>query len=451
MIRNIVIALLVVVVAGTAFWGYQEHKEKNAVLINAENTYQRAFHDLSYQVDLLHDKVGSTLAMNSRYSLSPALTDVWRITSEAQSDVGQLPLTLLPFNKTEEFLSKIADFSYKTAVRDLEKEPLDDKEYATLQSLYTQAGDIQGELRKVQYLVLKNNLRWMDVEMALASGKENSDNTIIDGLKTVEKKVSGYGETNEMNPTFTSAQQRDENFKNLQGETITKEEAIATAKNYAHSKSKNLKVNVEENGKGSDYGFYSVSILDKDSDTELNMDLTKKGGYPIWYINNRDVNKTNIDLNQAHTKAEAFLKEHDFSSLELFESAQYDNIALLNFVTSENGVKIYPDSVKVKIALDDGSVIGFSADEYLKSHKTREVGNPNISEKEAKDKINSNVKIMEEGKALITNDIGEEVLCYEFLGTIKDDTYRIFINANTGQEEKVEKLKNSEPVYENLI
>ncbi|MGE7878319.1 germination protein YpeB [Peribacillus muralis] len=451
MIRNIVIALLVVGVAGTAFWGYQEHKEKNAVLINAENTYQRAFHDLSYQVDILHDKVGSTLAMNSRYSLSPALTDVWRITSEAQSDVGQLPLTLLPFNKTEEFLSKIADFSYKTAVRDLEKEPLNDQEYSTLQSLYAQAGDIQGELRKVQYLVLKNHLRWMDVEMALATGKENSDNTIIDGLETVEKKVSGYGEADEMNPTFTSSQQRDENFKNLQGKTITKKEAIETAKSYAHSKSGNVEVKVEENGKGSDYGFYSVSILNKDSNSELNMDLTKKGGYPIWYINNRDVNKTNIDLNQAYTKAAEFLKEHDFSSLELFESAQYDNIALLNFVSSVNGVKVYPDSVKVKIALDDGAVIGFSADEYLKSHKTREIETPKISEKEARDKINQNVTIMEAGKALIINDIGKEVLCYEFHGTIKEDTYRIFINADTGQEEKVEKLKNSEPVYENLI
>ncbi|MFU2017194.1 germination protein YpeB [Peribacillus butanolivorans] len=451
MIRNIVIVLLVVVVAGTAFWGYQEHKEKNAILINAENTYQRAFHDLSYQVDLLHDKVGSTLAMNSRYSLSPALTDVWRITSEAQSDVGQLPLTLLPFNKTEEFLSKIADFSYKTAVRDLEKEPLNDKEYSTLQSLYTQAGDIQDELRKVQYLVLKNNLRWMDVEMALASGKENSDNTIIDGLKTVEKKVSGYGETNEMNPTFTSVQQKEENYKNLEGKVYTKEEAVDVAKGYAHIKNGNLKVNVEENGKGSDYGFYSVSILDKDTNNEVNMDLTKKGGYPIWYINNRDVNKTNIDLNQAYTKAADFLKEHDFSSLELFESAQYDNIALLNFVTSIDGVKIYPDSVKVKIALDDGSVIGFSADEFLKSHKVREIGNPKISEEEAKKKINLNVKIMDQGKALIINDIGEEVLCYEFLGTIKEDTYRIFINADNGQEEKVEKLKNSEPIYENLM
>ncbi|WP_057914349.1 germination protein YpeB [Peribacillus muralis] len=451
MIRNIVIALLVVGVAGTAFWGYQEHKEKNAVLIHAENSYQRAFHDLSYQVDLLHDKVGSTLAMNTRHSLSPALTDVWRITSEAQSDVGQLPLTLLPFNKTEEFLSKIADFSYKTAVRDLEKEPLNDQEYSTLQSLYAQAADVQGELRKVQYLTLKNHLRWMDVEMALATGKENSDNTIIDGLKTVEKKVTGYGEANEMNPTFTSSEQRDENFKNLQGKPISKKEAIATAKSYTHSKSGNVEVNVEENGKGSGYGFYSVSILDKDSNAELNMDLTKKGGYPIWYINNRDVNKTNIDLNQAYTKAQEFLKEHDFNSLELFESAQYDNIALLNFVSSENGVKIYPDSVKIKIALDDGAVIGFSADEYLKAHKTREIATPTISEKEARDKINVNVKIMEEGKALIINDLGKEVLCFEFLGTIKEDTYRIFINADTGQEEKVEKLKNSEPVYENLI
>ncbi len=140
MIRNIIITVLALSVVGVGFWGYQEHKEKNAVLLHAENNYQRAFHDLNFQIDLLHDKIGTTLAMNSRKSLSPALVDVWRITSEAQNDVGQLPLTLLPFNKTEEFLSDIGDFSYRTAVRDLEKEPLNDKEYANLESLYKQAG-----------------------------------------------------------------------------------------------------------------------------------------------------------------------------------------------------------------------------------------------------------------------------------------------------------------------
>lgn len=190
MIRGILIGVLAVGVAGTAYWGYQEHQEKNAVLLNAENTYQRAFHDLTYQVDLLHDKIGTTLAMNSRQSLSPSLIEVWRLTSEAHSDVGQLPLTLLPFNKTEEFLSKIGNFSYRTAVRDLDKEPLSKDEYNTLKVLYKQSGDIQNDLRKVQHMVLKNNLRWMDVELALASGKETTDNTIIDGFKAVEKTVA---------------------------------------------------------------------------------------------------------------------------------------------------------------------------------------------------------------------------------------------------------------------
>ncbi|MFE0613355.1 hypothetical protein, partial [Bacillus altitudinis] len=39
---------------------------------------------------------------------------------------------------------------------------------------------------------------------------------------------------------------------------------------------------------------------------------------------------------------------------------------------------------------------------------------------------------------------------YEFLGTIKNDTYRMFINADTGKEERVDKLKNAEPIYKDL-
>ena len=450
MIRNIIITVLALSVVGVGFWGYQEHKEKNAVLLHAENNYQRAFHDLNFQIDLLHDKIGTTLAMNSRKSLSPALVDVWRITSEAQNDVGQLPLALLPFNKTEEFLSDIGDFSYRTAVRDLEKEPLNDKEYANLESLYKQAAEIQDELRKVQYTAMKNNLRWMDVEMALASNDENTDNTIIDGFKTVEKTVSGYTESSSQNPTLLSANEKDDIYRNVEGKRITKKEAVVEAKKYANF-SGDVEVKVEENGKGSDYGFYSISLLEKKTNVEVNMDITKKGGYPIWYLNNRDVKEKNIDLNQAYTKAVRFLKDHQFDSFELFESSQYDQIGLFSFVAMVDGVRVYPDSVKVKIALDDGSVIGFSADEYLQAHKLREIHNAKLSLKEAEAKINQKVDIMEQRKAVIINDIGEEVLCYEFLGVINNDTYRIFINANDGQEEKVDKLKNSEPVYDNML
>ncbi|OAT84050.1 germination protein YpeB [Bacillus sp. MKU004] len=448
MIRTILIAILVIGVAGTAFWGYQEHQEKNAILINSENNYQRAFHELTYQVDLLHDKIGTTLAMNSRKSLSPALADVWRLTSQAHSDVGQLPLTLLPFNKTEEFLSKIGDFSYRVAVRDLDDKPLTDKEYASLENLYKQSADIQKELRRVQHLVIKNNLRWMDVEMALASGKEKADNTIIDGFKTVEKNVSGYDEASFGSTTFVNSQKRDENFRKLKGEEISKKEAEAILRKYSGiDKSKEAKV--ASSGKGSEFKFYSVSI--GNGKTDASMDITQKGGYPIWYINNREVKEAKISLNKASEQATKFLKENKFEKLELFESVQYDKLGVFTYVTLLDGVRIYPDAIKVKVALDNGQIVGFAAEEYLRNNHSREIPEPGITLKEAKTKTNPNLKVMEERQAVIINDLNEEVLCYEFHGMLGNDTYRIFINADTGEEEKVEKLKNAEPIYEEVV
>ena len=450
MLRAILIGVLTLGIAGTAFWGYQEHREKNAILINAENNYQQAFHSLTYKVDLLHDKIGTTLAMNSRKSLSPALAEVWRLTSEAHNNVGQLPLTLLPFNKTEEFLVNIGDFSYRTAVRDLDKEPLSSKEYASLQKLYSQAADIQQELRKVQHLVLENNLRWMDVEMALASGKEAADNTIIDGFKTVEKTVEGYGET-DLGPTFVSLEKKSRNYKYVKGKEITADEAVARAKKFSAFDNNQTKVQVTENGEGSDYGFYSVFIQDRKTKQEASMDIMKKGGYPVWYILSRDVQKQNISLNVASDKAARFLKENGFEKLELFESAQYDNIGVFTFVAKEDNIRIYPDSIKIKIALDNGKLVGFAAGDYLRANHKREIPKPAIKLEEARTKINPQVKIMEDGLAVINNDLNEEVLCYDFLGVLGNDTYRIFINAENGHEEKVEKLQNAEPIFEEVI
>ncbi|MBT2638858.1 MULTISPECIES: germination protein YpeB [unclassified Bacillus (in: firmicutes)] len=449
MLRGIAIAVLVIGIAGTAYWGYQEHREKTAVLINAENNYQRAFHDLTYQIDLLNDKIGTTLAMNSRSSLSPQLAEVWKITSQAHNDVGQLPLTLLPFNKTEEFLANIGNFSYKAAIRDLDKEPLTEKEYSTLKTLYEQSGEIQQDLRQVQHMVLENNLRWMDVELALATEKGQTDNTIIDGFKTVEKTVEGYTET-DFGPAQINLQKKDENFKKLPGEQISKEKAIQITRKYTPVRNGG-NVKVTENGKGSDYGFFSVSIQNPKSKLEANMDITKKGGYPIWFLLDRDVKNQKLSLNDASNKAIAFLKDHNFENLDLFESAQYDNIGVFTFVGTQDDVRIYPDAINMKVALDNGDVIGFSAEDYLKSHKTREIPQVGIDMAEAKKKVNPNLKVMDEKQAIILNDINEEVLCYEFTGVLGNDTFRIYINAEDGTEEKVEKLQNAEPVYEDVV
>ncbi len=352
----------------------------------------------------------------------------------------------MPFNKTEEFLANIGDFSYRAAIRDLEKEPLNDQEYKTLQTLYSNAGNIQDELRKVQHLVLKNNLRWMDVEMALASNRDPADNTIIDGLKTVEKNVTSYSSTN-FGPTFTSAQKNKKGGFEAEGKAISKDEAGKIAKSFLNLKG-NEKVEVEKSGKGAKESFYSVKIKDEATNNEFYMDITGKGGYPIWVMNNREIKEQKISLNDAGSKGLKFLKDHKFNNMELYDSSQYDNVGVFTYVVNVNGVRIYPEAIQMKIALDDGSIVGFSAKEYLASHQKRTVPSAKLTAAEARKKINPDVKVMEERKAVVVNDLHNEVLCYEFVGTLGKDTYQIFINANSGAEEKVKKMQAVEKIYD---
>src|SRR5690625_3090668 len=230
MFRWIIISVLSLGLIGTTFWGYQEHQEKNAILIQAENTYQRAFHELTYHIDLLHDKIGSSLAMNSKDRLSPQLVEIWRLTADAHANVGQLPLSLLPFNKTEEFLSNIGNFTYRVAVRDLETDPLTEEELASLESLYEQSGEIKDELRQVQHIALSNNLRWMDVQLALATEDEQLDNTIIDGFQTVEQKVEGYSEAAHFDTLIGDHTTQDHEYLFVNEEAFTEEQILARSK-----------------------------------------------------------------------------------------------------------------------------------------------------------------------------------------------------------------------------
>lgn len=441
--RWILIGLLSIGVAGTAFWGYQEHQDKNAILIQAENNYQRAFHNLAYHIDLLHDEIGTALAMNTDERLSPQMVEIWRLTSEASSDVGQLPLSLMPFNKTEEFLSDVGDFTYRTAVRNLDDTPLTEKETKKLQQLYKQSAEIETELRRVQHLALEENLRWMDVQMALADD-EGTDNTVIDGLKTVEKTVKGFSESQiDSSVTGVSAVKHQYNFLKGNNE-ITEKEALKISKNLLDVKDPSS-IRITETGDGAEIPLYTANHVS--GERRAYMDITKQGGHLMTLLIDRPINETNISLNDGFERAKKYVKKLGFEDMILFQSSQYDNIGTYSFLYNQDGVRIYSDAIEVKVALDDGEILGLTARNYIKNHKERDFPNPKMNVSEAKKLVNAGVEIQEEFLAVIDNDLGEEVLTHEFLGVYGDDTYRIFINAMNGREEKVEKLGGSEINY----
>ena len=121
-----------------------------------------------------------------------------------------------------------------------------------------------------------------------------------------------------------------------------------------------------------------------------------------------------------------------------------NHIATINYAYEENGTTMYPDLIKLKIALDNGEILGFEAEGYLMCHETREIPESMIGETAAREKVGEHLKVDEVNFAYIPLDSEREVFCYELRGKLGKNNFLIYINAQTGKEEKILMLLESE-------
>lgn len=440
----ILFPIATVLLIGALMWGYQENQEKNAILIKAENQYQRAFHNLSFHVDKLHGELGNTLAVHSASSGAQrkGLVNVWRITSEAQNEINQLPLTLLPFNKTEEFLSRISKFSYQAGIRDLTKQPLSDGELKNLKELYKSSSQISKQLQQVQDKVIANRLRWMDVETALANPDSQQDNTIIDGFKTVDKRVGEYPEL-DWGPSVSSIYNK-RSVKKLGGNPVTVQDIKNKAAHFAGAQH-TQDIKVTENGKGTEWASYTAKVPGSTKDEALTMDFTRNGGHLINYWSDRHIGAKAVSHESARVSADQFLSSKGYNDLTPVTYDEYDNIGSFTYVRKDGDVLIYPEKITLRVALDNGHVIGMQASDYVyeqQEGKDRKLEKPKLTLQQARKRLNPEYKEQYQRLALIENDRAEKVLTYEFGGAINGSKYRIYLNADNGDEEVVEQIRD---------
>jgi spore germination protein len=438
----ILFPIALVAFLGTAVWGYREHQDKNAVLIKAENQYQRAFHELNDHLDQLRDEMGKTLALNSRKQMCTAMTNVWRLAYAAQNDLGQLPLSLVSFDKAENFLVNLGSFAHRVGVRDLNKEPLSNAEYQTLQTLYSRANDVHRDLAQVQHQVLNKNLHWMDVELALATEDKKMDHTIVDGFTQVNKMVEEYPEV-DWGPAVNKLEMdKRKKYKSLPGREITVNEAKKKVA-YVLGRKSTAGMKATVNSKNGDYQTISVHFPGRNH-TEVYADLTKKGGHMVLLIYDRPVKQKKLSLNQTEQMAQRFLERTGYKNMVPITYDEAENIIAFNFVHVENGVYIYPEKVAVKVAMDNGEIVGLQADDYLFNKISPTVKKPKLTEAEARKQVSPRLRVQKSNLAVIYGDNRKPVLCYEFLGMLGKEQYRLFVNAETGDEEKVEKIEKAD-------
>ena len=132
-----------------------------------------------------------------------------------------------------------------------------------------------------------------------------------------------------------------------------------------------------------------------------------------------------------------FLNRIGFENMKESYILIQENIITINYLYVQDDILVYPDLIKVKVALDNGEILGVETNGYLNSHFVRQDIVPTISKEVAKASLNTRLDIQSEGLAIIPTEWKTEILCYEFKGKIDETEFLVYINAENGREENI--------------
>ena len=161
----------------------------------------------------------------------------------------------------------------------------------------------------------------------------------------------------------------------------------------------------------------------------MHISISQKGGHVVLMNYNRDITTEILSQEQANEKGKQFLDSKGFINMKETYYLKQDGIVTINYAYVQNDILMYPDLIKVKVALDNGDILGIETTGYLNSHEERELQEPKITIEQAKKNLNEDLEILGEGLAVIPTDWKTEILCYEFKGKVENTEFLVYINA----------------------
>ena len=232
-----------------------------------------------------------------------------------------------------------------------------------------------------------------------------------------------------------------EEKKGLTGENVDEEKAKQVVTQLINQdKIKEISsLGLSENATIPSYTF-SVQTSDNKS---VSVSISQKGGHVIYMNYDREVTSEIIQQEEANNIGKEFLAKHGFENMKETYYLKQDGIVTINYAYNQDGVVMYPDLVKVKVALDNGEILGIETTGFLNNHTIRDLSKIKISKEEAKKTLNKQLNIESEGLAYIPTEWRTEILCYEFKGNVEGKEFLVYINAENGREEDILVIKDT--------
>ena len=406
----------------------------------SENTYNMAFYQVVDYVQNVETYLAKSLISSTPEHGAETLTNVWREANLAQAYLSQLPVESQELENTEKFLNQVSDYSYSLSRKNIYNEKLSDEDLKNLKDLHNYSVELENTLNQLSEDINSGRIKWGELSnkgnVAFAQQVSTSS---MDGFSNLEENFHQYSGLI-YDGAFSEHLTKGEK-KGLTGDDIDEETAKQKAIDFI---GKDNVQNVEnlgfsENATIPEYNF-SVKTNSEDS---ISISISKKGGHIVYMNSNREVNAESISQEEANSKGKEFLNNHGIMDMKETYYLKQDGIVTINYAYVQNDVVVYSDLIKVKVALDNGEVLGIETTGYLNNHTKRDTSKIKISKESAKKTLNKDLQISSEGMAIIPTEFETEILCYEFKGKVDDKEFLVYINAENGREEDILIITNT--------
>ena len=419
-----VIALIVIAVLG-----YNLFNQKTAYATTKENDYNMAFYQVVENVQNVKTYLAKAMISKSAEHGAEMLTHVWREANLAQAYLGMLPIESQELENTEKYLNQVSEYSYSLSRKNIDGEGLTDDDMNKIKELYNYSNDLANTLNQMADELNNGTLKWSDL-MKNTEGSEIAEVSTFDVVEENFHEYSGLIYDGAFSEHITSSEK-----KGLTGDEIDEETAKQKAEEFiGKDKIKSTQNNgFVENGSIQVYRFEMTTNDDK----TIGISISKKGGHIVFMNYNRDVKEEKISEKEALQKGKEYLASKGFNNMQETYYMKENGFITVNYAYKQGDVLMYADLIKVKIALDDGEVIGLETTGYLNCHYERSIPSNKISIEEARKNLSDKAQITSQGLAMIPTEWKTEKYCYEFKGKIEDIDFIAYINAETGEEEDI--------------
>ena len=441
--------ILSLLLIASLVWGYNQYQIRSQYEVALENQYQRLFYDVKKHVENTQVGISKALVAASPERNILLFSQIMSDANFAQDKLGQLPIEHADVTNTEKFLSQAADYSYFLIQKHLEGEDITPDQREQLTGLQANSAAFNNELNMLHETVADSSFLYGVASTMGFGGRGGSDQGIGAGLTTSLTNIeTGVADTPELiyDGPF-SDQMINRKPVGLPNNRVSMEDAARTAREF-FGEDRVQDIEPFEVGEGASeqripaYTFY---LYPNNQQRELAVyaGVSQQGGRVLWMANPRPISNPQISIEEAESYALDYLNKKGFDSMEPNYSLQNDGYILFNFANKQNGVTIYPDLIKVKVALDTGEIVGFDASAYYLNNQNRNFETPAISIEEARSNLRTEFNIDSERLALIPKG-KNEILCYEFKGNHAEGEFIIYVNVMTGREEQVLQVIHNE-------